>query len=124
MGEALGNLQLQVMEEVWSRGNATVAEVHEELVRLRPIAYTTVLSTMRGLERRRFLEHTCEGKAHRFHARITREEYTQKSVHKLIQTLFAGRPEELMSHLLGSEKLNAETLQRVQKLIREEAGHE
>ena len=117
MTQTLGDLQLQVMEVVWTGGDGTVAEVHEELSRLRPIAYTTVLSTLRGLERRGFLAHTLEGKAHRFHARITRDEYTRHTVDRLVTTLFAGSPEMLMSHLLGSEELAGDALERIRRLI-------
>ncbi len=87
MRDILGDLQLQVMEIVWSRGNATVAEVHEQLNCRRPLAYTTALSTLRGLERRAFLRHTQEGKAHRFHASISREEYTRRRVSQLVEMI-------------------------------------
>ncbi len=118
----LGNLQLQVMEIVWSNGNATVAEVHEHLSRRRPLAYTTALSTLRGLERRAFLRHTQEGKAHRFHASISREEYTRRRVSQLVETLFAGRAEMLMSHLLGSEDLDPHAVERIRGLLGEGDG--
>ena len=116
----LGDLQLQTMDVIWERTNATVAEVHEDLSNVRNLAYTTVLSTLRGLERRGFLEHTMEGKAHRFHAKISRSEYTRDSVHHLLKRLFSGDPAALMSHLLGSESLDVEDLERIRTLLAEE----
>ena len=113
----LGDLQLVVMEVVWDRGDATVAEVHQELTTRRPIAYTTVLSTMRGLEKRCYLAHTMEGKAHRFHARRSRDDYTRKRVEKLVTSLFAGSPEKLMSHLMGREELDDAALTRIRELL-------
>ncbi len=71
----LGDLQLDVMNVIWGRGSATVAEVHAVLREEREIAYTTVLSTMRNLEKRRFLKHSVEGKAHRFHLCVTRHRF-------------------------------------------------
>ena len=115
----LGDLQLNVMEVVWRLGNATVAEVHEELLTQRRIAYTTVLSTMRALEKRGFLKHSIEGKAHRFFARVSREDYASDSVQQLVSRLFAGDPAALMSHLLGSEDLGPEDLSRIRRLIEE-----
>lgn len=120
----LGTLQLEVMEEVWKCGNATVAEVHGELSQRRTVAYTTVLTTLRALEKRGFLRHTVEGKAHRYHARISRDEHTRESVTHLVGRLFAGSPERLMSHLLGVEQLGEDDLQRIRKLMESEEEEE
>ena len=113
----LGELQLEVMQVVWALGDATVAEVHEKLQESRPIAYTTVLSTMRALERREFLAHTREGKAHRFHATIPEEEYRSDRVEDLVERLFGGKPEKLMSHLLGGDDIAPKDLRRIRKLL-------
>ena len=113
----LGDLQFDVMEVVWELGDATVAEVHEKLGETRPIAYTTVLSTMRALERRSFLAHQREGKAHRFHATIAAHEYRSERVDDLVEQLFGGKPEKLMSHLLGSDEIRAKDLRRIRKLL-------
>ncbi|MEM7166132.1 MAG: BlaI/MecI/CopY family transcriptional regulator [Planctomycetota bacterium] len=118
----IGELQLQVMEVIWDAGDATVAEVHTALQDERPLAYTTVLSTMRGLERRGYLAHTKEGKAHRFHARVSRDEHTRVTVDSLVTSLFRGQPEQLMSHLLGDEALDQDAVARIRKLLDEEAS--
>ena len=117
MAEQLGDLQLLVMGVVWEMGNATVAEAHQRLLKKRSIAYTTVLSTLRNLERRGYLEHTVEGKAHRFYPGVSRDAHTSASVHSLIQNLFGGRPERLMSHLLGNERVDARAIERIRTLL-------
>lgn len=119
----LGDLQLDVMNVIWERGSATVAEVHDVLRAHREIAYTTVLSTLRNLEKRGFLNHSVEGKAHRFHACVTRDEFTRSSVEQLVSRLFAGEPAQLMSHLLDNEKLDGSDLERIKRLI-DEGGEE
>lgn len=119
----LGELQLEVMKVVWEVGDATAAEVHERLRGHRPVAYTTVLSTLRNLERRGMLDHRVEGKAHRFFPRITRDEFTRHSVRQLVSRLFAGRPEELLSHLLGDGDIGDRERQRIRELLEDgEAG--
>jgi predicted transcriptional regulator len=118
----LGDLQLEVMQVVWGLADATVAEVHERLQAERPIAYTTVLSTMRALERRGFLAHTREGKAHRFHATVTADGYASARVEELIARHFGGRPEKLLSHLLGGEEVRPRDLRRIRKLLEEESA--
>ncbi len=116
----LGDLQLEVMQVVWEVGDATVAEVHERLQAVRPIAYTTVLSTMRTLDRRGFLKFTREGKAHRFHATITEEIYARDRVEALVERLFDGRPEKLMSHLLGGGEVRQKDLRKIRRLLEED----
>ena len=112
------------MNVIWERESATVAEVHDVLRASREIAYTTVLSTLRNLEKRGFLNHSVEGKAHRFFATVTRDEFTRSSVEQLVSRLFAGEPAQLMSHLLGSENLDRGAIERIKRLIEgdEEAG--
>ena len=117
----LGELQLEVMQVVWELSDATVAEVHERLAQERPIAYTTVLSTMRALEKRKFLEHTREGKAHRFHATIAEQDYRNARVEDLIERHFGGKPERLVSHLLGGDEVRPKDLRRIRKLLDGEA---
>ena len=118
--ESLGELQLQVMQVVWELGDGTVAEVHEALCESRPLAYTTVLSTLRGLERRDYVSHTTEGKAHRFSPRVSREQHTDASISKLVTNLFGGQPEKLMSHLMGGEELDDAQRRRIRALLAEE----
>ncbi|MCA8962093.1 MAG: BlaI/MecI/CopY family transcriptional regulator [Planctomycetes bacterium] len=117
--EALGDLQLRVMDVVWDLGSATVAEAHESLTADRGIAYTTVLSTLRNLEKRGYLRHTVEGKAHRFHPTVTREDHRSASVSRLVSNLFAGDPERLMCHLLGQGEVDAAQLERIRALLEE-----
>ncbi len=114
-GNLLGELQLQVMEVIWNRGSATASEVHEALSH-RQLAYTTVLSTLRNLEKREYLTHTAEGRAHRFEPLISREEHTRARVQHLISTLFDDSPSELVSHLLG-EGLKPAEAERIRELL-------
>jgi predicted transcriptional regulator len=116
MGESLGELQLQVMQAVWRRGRATVAEVHEELAARRRLAYTTVLTTMRALERRGVLRHRQEGKAYAYEPTLSRDQYTSGSVGRLVRDLFQGSRERLLSHLLGTDKISRAEMARLRKL--------
>lgn len=117
--EALGELQLQVMEIVWQMGQATVAEVHEALARQREIAYTTVLTTMRALERRGMLDHTSVGKAYQYRPLISRDEYTAASVDRLVDNLFQGKQDKLLCHLLGAKRIDKADLSDIRRMIAE-----
>src|ERR1700750_887021 len=67
------------MDRVWDRGTAVpVRELFDELQRERAIAYTTVMSTMDNLHRKGWLTREREGKAYRYTAVASREEYSAR----------------------------------------------
>jgi BlaI family penicillinase repressor len=115
--EALGQLQQEVMDEVWQLGEATVADVHERLARRRKIAYTTVLTTMRNLERRGMLSHEQHGKAFLYHPTMPRDEYAAGTVRSFVARVFGGQPERLLCHLLGTERIKPKDVERLRRMI-------
>ena len=122
MAESLGQLQLQAMEEVWRLGRATVAQVHEALAESRKIAYTTVLTTMRALERRGVVRHEQVGKAYVYEPLVSRENYAASSVHRLVDDLFDGSREKLLCHLLGADRIGRSELASIRRMLRGRHG--
>ena len=118
--EALGLLQQEVMDEVWRVEQATVADVHARLSARRKIAYTTVLTTMRNLERRGMLSHQPQGKAFLYRPTMPREQYAAGTVKNFVGRVFGGRPERLLCHLLGTDRVTAEDLARLRRLVEEQ----
>ena len=119
MVEALGELQLQVMEVVWRLGKATVADVHGELAVERKIAYTTVLTTMRALERRGMVTHETVGKAYLYRPAVSRDQYTDARVDRLVDNLFGGRQEKLLCRLLGADRISRTELARIRRIVQQ-----
>lgn len=113
---------MQVMEAVWRRGQATVADLHEEMLADRKIAYTTVLTTMRALERRGMVTHHVVGKAFLYTPAVTREQYTEASVDRLVGSLFGGRTDKLLCHLLGTPRVTKADLKAIQNVFRKSKG--
>jgi predicted transcriptional regulator len=110
------------MDEVWQLGQATVADVHERLGKRRTIAYTTVLTTMRNLEKRGMLSHTQRGKAYVYRPTMKRAEYAAGTVKDFVARVFGGQPEKLMAHLLGSDEVEGEDLKRLREMIESAQG--
>ena len=117
MSESLGQLQLQVMEVLWRLGSGTVADVHEVLSRKRKIAYTTVLTTLRALERRRAVRHDQSGKAYVYEPTVTRDDHASSSVDRLVNDLFDGRREKLLCHLLGTKRAGRKELAEIRRML-------
>jgi len=120
----LTEAELRLMDVIWKKGSATVAEVAEALPRELGLAYNTVLTTMRILEDKGYVQHTKskEGRAFIYQAVVGQKEASQNAVRHLLGRFFRNSPEALVLNLLENEDLSDQELQRLRKLIGEEAA--
>ena len=107
------------MNILWALGSATVAEIHARLED-RPIAYTTVLSTLTILERKAYVRHTTRGKANVYKPRVERDAARRTVVDNVLATFFDGSPRALMLNLLASERLSPDEERRLRSLLEAE----
>ena len=112
---AFTDRELDVMSVLWDLGDATVAEVRERLSD--KLAYTTVLTVLRTLEQKGYVAHTGEGRAHRYHPLVKREAAGRNALRRLLDKVFQGSPELLMTHLVSDKDLSDEELRRLRKLL-------
>ena len=95
-----GDLEAVIMQRVWDHGRpVTVRELFGELVRERAIAYTTVMTTMDNLHRKGWLARAKEGKAYRYTATASREEYSARLMREALAE--AGDTEAVLSHFVA-----------------------
>lgn len=118
----LTEAELRLMQVIWDKGQATVADVAEALPKKLGLAYNTVLTTLRILEDKGYLRHTKldDGRAFVYSAVVGRDEAGRNAVRYLVSRFFRNSPELLVLNLLEDEKLNARELQRIRTLIAEE----
>ena len=118
------NAEHRIMEVIWARGSATVAEVVEALEG--KDAYTTILTLMRILKVKGYLSSRKEGRAFVFVPKVDRNTVAQKAVHQLLSKFFAGSPSELVLAFLREEELTPEELDVIKKKIMdsEDGRHE
>jgi len=107
--------ELDVMAVLWERGSATVAEVRERIPD--ELAYTTVLTVLRTLEEKGHVGHRGEGKAHRYFPLVERRVAGRSALARLIDTVFNGSPELLLTQLVTERDLSEEQLKRIRKLM-------
>jgi predicted transcriptional regulator len=107
--------ELDVMKVLWDRGSATVAEVRERLPD--DLAYTTVLTVLRTLEEKGHVGHRGEGKAHRYFPLVERRVAGRSALARLIDTVFNGSPELLLSQLVTDRDLSEDELKRLRRLM-------
>ena len=111
----LTDREADVMEVLWERGPSIVAEVRASL--RDKLAYTTVLTILRTLEGKGFVGHEEEGRGHRYFAAVKQHVAQRSALRHLTGKLFKGSAELLFTHLVSSEKLSPEQLQRMRKLL-------
>ena len=113
----LARLELQILEILWSRGQASVREIQEGFPEPRP-AYTTVQTTVYRLEAKGALRRTRKiGNAHIFEPIVERD----IARHRLLDTIlsfFGGRPQPMMQQLVEAGKLTLEDVRELEKAIR------
>ncbi len=104
------------MDILWTAGQLSVAEVVER-VGEPPLAYNTVLTTLRILEQKGFVRHRAAGRAFIYRAVVAREEARRDVVNHIVSRFFAGSPRDLVLNLLGSETIDEAELERLRSLI-------
>jgi len=109
--------ELDVMAVLWELGSGTVSEVRDRLPA--DLAYTTVLTILRNLESKGFLRHEEEGKAHRYIPLVQRQAAERSALARLVDRLFHGSPELLLTRLVDDPALTPEQLQRMRRRLRE-----
>ena len=109
--------ELDVMSVLWNAQSATVAEVRERLAD--DLAYTTVLTVLRTLEQKGHVAHTGEGRAHRYRPLVKRAAAGRSALRRIVDKVFDGSPELLLTQLVSDKHLSDEELRRLRKLLTE-----
>jgi predicted transcriptional regulator len=114
----LTDAEHRIMEVLWKKGSATVAEVAEALEGKDGSAYTTILTMMGILRDKGYLSCRKDGRAHIFTPKIDRNAAARKAVRQLLTKFFAGSPSELVLSFLREEQLSSEELDELKNKIR------
>jgi BlaI family transcriptional regulator, penicillinase repressor len=113
----LGDLQLAIMRELWARGEATVADVHQALLDQRGLAPTTIATMLKKMEAKGVVRHRAEGRRFIYQPAVSQEAVTRSMVGDLTERLFDGRPAELVAHLIEEYDLDRDQLAELTRLI-------
>ncbi len=112
----LTEAELRVMEVLWRLERATVAEVTEALPPP-PLAYNTVLTTLRILEQKGHVSHEEVGRAFVYRALIARDTAAQSAVKSVVEKFFGNNAAGLALRLIESERPSGDELDRLRSLI-------
>jgi BlaI family penicillinase repressor len=111
--------ELEIMKAVWSRGEATVRDVYEELLGGRKVAYTTVMTMMNVLERKGHLRKRAVGRSFRYKPTRPRQQVVGSLVRDFVARVFGGSAQPLLAHLVDEHDLSPAELDALAKRIEE-----
>jgi predicted transcriptional regulator len=123
----LTQAELRLMKVLWTRGESSVADLVAACADQSPLAYTSVLTTVRILEQKGYATHRQEGRAFLYSPAIAEHEASRSEVRNVLQRFFGNSREQLLLSLLGDDEITPEELRRLKEAIAqspEEGGPE
>jgi predicted transcriptional regulator len=113
----LTEAELRIMRILWKSGEALVSDMVSAMPENAPLAYTSVLTTVRVLELKGYVRHRQEGRAFVYSPCIAEQEARQSEVRHVLGRFFGNSRERLLLSLLGDDDVNPGELQRLKEAI-------
>ena len=109
--------ELEILQVLWDKGEATVRDVHEELIEIKDCGYTTTLKLMQIMFEKGLVIRDDSSRTHIYQANVSREKTQEQLVNKMVNTLFSGSHTQLVMQALGSHIPSQEELGEIQQLL-------
>jgi predicted transcriptional regulator len=111
----LTEAELRIMDVLWVKGSCTVQQVLEWLTTA--LAYNSVLTTIRTLEKKGLVKHVKDGRAHVYEPLIGREDATRSEVRHLVGRFFRNSHKALILNILQDEAIDSTDLRRLREML-------
>ncbi|HEY6305124.1 MAG TPA: BlaI/MecI/CopY family transcriptional regulator [Candidatus Angelobacter sp.] len=118
----LTEAELRLMEILWEKGPSTVHQILEALPGRPALAYNSVLTTIRILEKKAYVQHLKDGRAHVYEPLVGREEASRSEVRNLLGRFFKNSHELLVLNLIQDRSLDVEELKRLRDMLQQVQG--
>ena len=111
--------ELEILQIIWTKGLATVREVHEELGKSKDVGYTTTLKLMQIMHEKGLVKRDDSMRTHIYQAAVNKEKTQKHMLTKMIDSLFGGSPTQLVIQALGNDKQNMSEVElaQIQELL-------
>lgn len=118
LAEVLGPLEAEIMDVVWDSGEVTVRDVHKALGSSRPLAYTTVMTTLGRLADKGLVRRIEVQPAHHYTALVSREQYARSTVKSVVDWLVNHFPDPAVAYFIDRvEKEDETVVERLREAI-------
>lgn len=109
--------ELEILQIIWNKEQATVREVHEELIKTKPSGYTTTLKLMQIMHEKGLLTRDESNKSHVYYAVFSRNKTQKFFLDRMINGLFGGSSTQLVLQALGNQKSSKAELEQIRKFL-------
>jgi BlaI family transcriptional regulator, penicillinase repressor len=113
----LTGAELRIMDVLWRKGSATVQQVLEAMPAKPSLAYNSVLTTVRILEKKGYVKHVKDGRAYVYKPQIQRNEATRSEIRHLVSRFFGNSHEALVLNILEDEGLDQKELKHLREML-------
>jgi predicted transcriptional regulator len=118
----LTEAELRLMKLLWQRGESAVSDLVAAMPESDALAYNSVLTTIRILEKKGYVNHRQDGRAFIYSACVAQEDASKVEVRHVLQRFFSNSREKLLLSLLGDEEITPAELQRLRNAIQKNAA--
>ena len=113
----LGETEMEVLHHVWDLGEATVADVRERILEDRDVAYTTIMTVLKKLAEKGYLDYHKEGRSYVYQPAQEPNEVQHSLLRRLMDKVFEGSPSALVQTLVKREDLSDDERAEIRALI-------
>lgn len=113
----LTEAELRIMNVLWEKGACTVQQVLDSMKATPPLAYNSVLTTVRILEKKGYVRHVKDGRAHVYTPLVAQHEATRFEIRHLVSRFFANSHEQLVMNILEDKSIDEEEIRRLRELL-------
>ena len=113
----LTEAELRLMDVLWVKGACTVQQVLDALPPKPSLAYNSVLTTIRILEKKGYVKHVKDGRAHVYMPLVERQEATRSEIRHLVSRFFKNSHELLVLNILEDKSIDAQEMKRLRELL-------
>jgi BlaI family transcriptional regulator, penicillinase repressor len=115
--ETLTDAELRVMKVLWGKGSGTVQQVLDSITEKPALAYNSILTTIRILERKGYLKHSKDGRAHLYVPVVRQQDATRTEIRHLVGRFFGNSHEDLVLNILEDQGVQPEEIDRLRKML-------
>jgi predicted transcriptional regulator len=110
------------MNVLWEKGSSTVQQVLDGISKKPTLAYNSILTTIRILEKKGYVRHVKDGRAHVYMPMVGQHEATRFEIRHLVSRFFRNSHEQLVMNILEDKSINGEEVQRLRELLERSKG--
>lgn len=114
----MGETEMEILQLVWKRGESTVADIQEEIMKRRKVAYTTVMTIMKNLADKGYLTYRKDGLTYIYSPKRPEEDVKSSLLEAILNKVFKGSPTDLVQTLVKREKLSDSEREEIINLIK------